>query len=442
MKPVLGSSLLFAILLGMSVRESMGQETNSAPFASIAAVTLEQRAQETGKLFCAHPSGLETLFAPSFLQAVPPAQVTALLQQLYQTAGACTKVTLLEAKGPNEGTYQLDFEKGFVATSVVVIEPQAPNRITGFLIKGLVPALKSFDEVIGEMKKLPGQTALTVARLTQDGPQPIASLQPDAELALGSSFKLYVLSELVREIDAGTRKWDDIVPLDATSRSLPSGSLHAWPVGSPLTLHTLAALMISQSDNTATDELIHTLGREKIESILPVAGMKNPARNTPFFTTLEIFQLKGSALGADYLKLASVDQRRAFLAGPLLAIARDQINLPAQPAYIDSIEWFATTNDLCRVMSWLSQATAKPSTSPAKDILQINPGLPLDKKPWSYIGYKGGSETGVLNFTYWLTNQKGESFAVAATWNNPAASVDEVKFGGLMQRAIDLLGAP
>ncbi len=238
---------------------------------------------------------------------------------------------LLQAKGLYAGTYQLDFEKGFVANSEVVVEATAPNRITGFLIKGLVPALKSFDEVIGELKKLPGQTSLTVARLTKDGPQPIASHHPDAELAIGSAFKLYVLSGLLREIDAGTRKWDDIVQLDDASRSLPSGALHTWPIGSPLTIHTLTALMISQSDNTATDKLIHTLGREKIESILPVVGMKNPARNIPFLTTLELFRLKCTPLGADYLKLSSIADRRAFLDGSLSTFPT-RSNQPARSA--------------------------------------------------------------------------------------------------------------
>ncbi len=70
-------------------------------------------------------------------------------------------------------------------------------------------------------------------------------------------------------------------------------------------------------------------------------------------------------------------------------------------------------------MAWLSQATDKPSTQPAKDILQINPIIPLDRKNWAYIGAKGGSDVGAINITYWLTNKKGESFAVAATWNNP-----------------------
>lgn len=365
--------------------------------------------------------------------------MTGFLQQIYQQAGACTRVTLLQSKGPYDGTFQLEFAKGFIASSEVIIEAKAPNRITGFLIKSLVPALKSFDEVIGELKKLPGLASLAVARLTKDGPQLIASNQPDTELALGSAFKLYVLAELVREIDAGTRKWDDVVPLDESSRSLPSGSLREWPVGSPLTLHTLATLMISQSDNTAADQLIHTLGREKIESMLPLAGMKNPARDKPFFTTLELFRLHGSSLGIDYAKLSSVDERRAFLAGPVAAFPRNQISISDHPTQIDSIEWFASANDLCRVMAWLSQATGKPSTAPARDILQISSGLPLDAAAWSYIGFKGGSEPGVLNCTYWLTNRKGESFAVAATWNNPAAGVDENKFAGLAQRAIDLL---
>ncbi len=39
-------------------------------------------------------------------------------------------------------------------------------------------------------------------------------------LAIGSTFKLFLLAELSRSIHAGERKWTDVVPLDR--RSLPS----------------------------------------------------------------------------------------------------------------------------------------------------------------------------------------------------------------------------
>jgi beta-lactamase class A len=415
------------------------QTTNTPVAGNPSSSRLQQRADEAIKLFCAAPAGFESSYSPEFLKAVPPDHLAAVGQQLYGAAGTCTRAVLVKDKGPYAGSFRLEFSKGFAANSELVIEPDEPHRITGFLITSLTPMLATFDALIADMKRLPGQASLAVARIGPDGLHLIASLQPDTELALGSAFKLYVLAELVREIDAGERKWDDIVKLEEGSRSLPSGALHEWPVGSPLTLHTLAALMISQSDNTAADQLIHTLGREKIEAMLPVAGMKNPARNIPFLTTLELFRLKGSALGADYEKLSTVADRRAFLSGQVQALPREQISIPAHPTEINTIEWFASTSDLCRVMAWLAQATGKPATAPARDILAINPGLALDHAAWPYIGYKGGSEMGVLNMTYLLIDAKGNEFAVAATWNNPAASVDETKLGGFVQRAIELL---
>jgi hypothetical protein len=104
-------------------------------------------------------------------------------------------------------------------------------------------------------------------------------------------FKLFILAELDRQVRAGERRWSDVAPL--SRKSLPSGMLQDWPEGAPLTLHSLAALMISQSDNSASDTLLHLLGREKVEALLPALGLRNPAANRPFLSTLEAFALKG-----------------------------------------------------------------------------------------------------------------------------------------------------
>src|SRR3546814_11614128 len=64
--------------------------------------------------------------------------------------------------------------------------------------------------------------------------------------------------------------------------------------------------MISVSDNSAADTLIHLLGRESIEARMVAAGHSTPSRNIPFLTTVEAFALKGNNFA---------DQRAAFLAG-------------------------------------------------------------------------------------------------------------------------------
>ena len=77
-----------------------------------------------------------------------------------------------------------------------------------------------------------------------------------------------------------------------SGRSLPSGMLHNWPEGAPVTLHTLASLMISISDNTATDILLGLVGRENVERMMGRIGIAAPERNRPFLATREIFALK------------------------------------------------------------------------------------------------------------------------------------------------------
>src|SRR5205085_7243909 len=106
--------------------------------------------------------------------------------------------------------------------------------------------------------------------VTKNG-EALYSLNPDTALAVGSAFKLGVLKALKDQIDAGTRKWSDVVELQASDISLPSGTLQIWPVGSPFTLHTLAGLMISISDNTAADMLLKLVGRDKVEAALGTA---------------------------------------------------------------------------------------------------------------------------------------------------------------------------
>jgi hypothetical protein len=73
--------------------------------------------------------------------------------------------------------------------------------------------------------------------------------------------------------------------------------------------------------------------------------------------------------------------------------------------------------------------------------MAINPGsgLNVSRERWSYIGYKGGSEPGVLNMTYLLQATKGQWFAMSITWNNSQAPLDNGKIFALVQRALQII---
>lgn len=97
------------------------------------------------------------------------------------------------------------------------------------------------------------------------------------------------------------------------------------------------------------------------------------------------------------------------------------------------IEWFASPADLGRLLAYLRR-TADPE---AFAIVAINPAASgVIKAQWSYVGFKGGSEPGVINLIWLLTDKQGRDWALTLGWNNEAAVIDEHKFEGLAQRIL------
>lgn len=75
----------------------------------------------------------------------------------------------------------------------------------------------------------------------------------------------------------------------------------------------------------------------------------------------------------------------------------------------------------------------------AHRILAIAPGT--DRRTaqrFAYLGYKGGSEAGVLNMTYLARRTDGTWIAASASWNNSAAPVQTERLARLMMRALNL----
>lgn len=297
----------------------------------------------------------------------------------------------------------------------------------------------SFGQIAAEIAALPGQTGFLVAELDGDAIHPLAAAQADRQFAVGSTFKLYVLDELAAQIAAGQRRWADVVPLSHLSFS--SLGTANWPRDTPVTLQTLANWMISVSDNGAADTLIHLLGRERIEERMRAAGHSDPSRNIPFLTTVEAFALKGnnfSDLRARFVGADDETQRRLIADNRdrLILDHVDGVSFTAGPRFIDSLEWFASPNDVARLMIDLSARTS----GEAMAAMAINNGVgPVAAADWRYLGYKGGSENGVLSMSL-LGQRKAEDkwIVVTASWNNGDANVDTDRFVALVTRLLAL----
>lgn len=335
-------------------------------------------------------------FTPEFLAQVPASQVQQLVASFKATLGTYQDV---EESG---GQFTVRFSGGVVPARISL---DAEGRIQGLFFSTPRTTSGGPDAIAERFRELPGQVSVLVIENGQDR----VAMNADRQGAVGSTFKLAVLSALRQQIASGQRSWQDVVELRPEWKSLPTGVLQDWPDGTPLTLATLASLMISRSDNTATDALISIVGREAVEQF--------GGRNRPFLSTREAFVLKNPA-NADLLaryRTGNDADRRAVLAE---AAGRD---LPPASLFegglvAPDVEWFFSPRELCGLMERVADLP----------LMSINPGLgtPAD---WARVSFKGGSEPGVLNITTSLVAKDGRRLCVSATWNNDER-LDENRF--------------
>lgn len=158
--------------------------------------------------------------------------------------------------------------------------------------------------------------------------------------------------------------------------------------GTQVSVQDTAAKMICVSDNTAANMLINLVGRPAVQAALTTTGMADPALDRPFLTTRELFILKldqWPALANRYIA-ANQAGRQALLAGtidraPLPTVAAAQAW--TTPRDINSLEWFASADDICPVYTSLAALARRPGLSPIRQVLSLNDGgLQLDPAQW------------------------------------------------------------
>ncbi len=90
-----------------------------------------------------------------------------------------------------------------------------------------------------------------------------------------STFKIAVMIAAYRQIDAGTWSLDDRYTLAEADRTSGSGVLNHLETGASVTYRDLVYLMISISDNLATDVLLTKVGIEATNATMRDLGMRH-----------------------------------------------------------------------------------------------------------------------------------------------------------------------
>lgn len=410
---------------------------------------------------------IEARFSPVFLAQVPAAQVAAFLPQIYAVAEAPYDVETFETSPDGlSGEAILLGADGNRLSVLIAVEAAEPNLIQALQA---VPAELEFptpltvETLDTGLAELGPQSSLGVYDVSGGTCEPVHEIRTDNQIVLGSVFKLWVLASLADEIDQGRAAWDETVPVTDELRSSPDGEVFPMETGSEVTLERLAELMISISDNTATDLLMDRLGRETVEASLERIGVTQAEANIPMLSTGNLFALKfvpDPPNAADYLAL-DINGRRAMLAeldeaalpwvdGSLsddeLTTTPNADGVPIdQPRDLD-LEWFATAEDLCRTLVHLDELAARPGLEPVAAVLEINPGagVPFDRDRWPTIRFKGGSEPGVLAGAWWLQGPEGDdgdtaTYVVAGGVANPEEPVNPIEAVLILAAASELI---
>jgi len=388
--------------------------------------TAEQLAAQIGE----QPQ-VKELFDRSFFKYLSLEKTEEILRQLYRTNGRVTAVRLEYADSRYSAHFTFETDKNFALPAALSLSKDT-GRITGLFFKSPYQKNLSLSAVKERLAALPGRAGFLAIKLNAPG-MTLETLNERAYFAVGSAFKLYLLGTVVEE----GYSWKKVFTLGKDSKSLPSGRLQNWPDGSPLTIHTLATAMISESDNTASDTLADGLGRKTIEGALPALGHSNPELLKPFLKTSEMFRLKSDTEESVKYLNAPLEEKYKLLD----ALKRKPLSaaeLKTGPFGIDKIEWPASPAGLCRLMEYFYKE--KDSDGTALAIMAVNPGLDIPKNKFLYAGYKGGSEAGVLNMTWLLETAGGDWYCLTGSWNNEKDNLEEKQFFELMQAAINSLG--
>lgn len=313
----------------------------------------------------------------------------------------------------------------FALLAAAVI-PEATKSATGAVDQAAAAAFE----------KLPGKTAFLFTELTPTGPRMLYGMRQDQRFAIGSSFKLFILGTLADEVNADRRGLDNVMRLRADLVGPPHSELASWPVGSPVTLQTLSLKMISISDNTATDHLLHLLGRRQIEKQMNTMGHRHPGWNRPLLSTREMAMLRDRAEGLPGSRYQPLDEeaRRKFLADRFSGPPNyDKLDFDTAAYHL--AEWYATPLDMADALAWLKNNTQPDQPAhPLRAVLAVVPKLPHDAKTWPYVGFKGGSEDQLLVGNWLLKNKNGRWYTFHVFYNNPRGEADQ-------QRMLDAIGS-
>lgn len=124
-----------------------------------------------------------------------------------------------------------------------------------------------------ELAALGGRAACIVMRLDEAAPRELVSINPDLRFPSASLIKVPLLVEVARQVEFGMLAWETRYAVSGAARVGSAGVLADLSAELRPTLHDLAHLMITISDNTASNLLLDLVGMEAVNTTMQQLGL-------------------------------------------------------------------------------------------------------------------------------------------------------------------------
>jgi beta-lactamase class A len=155
-----------------------------------------------------------------------------------------------------------------VATIVFLVTPDIFG-VEKDKVKGIHRLQARVEELA---RSFPG-TIGVYARNIETGAE--VGYKADELFPMASVYKIAIMVQVFREVDAGRLLLNDRIELGKPDRRLGSGLFTYMTPGLKPTLHDLLMMMIAVSDNEATDKLLSMVGAKNVTATLRALGIKD-----------------------------------------------------------------------------------------------------------------------------------------------------------------------
>jgi len=379
-----------------------------------------RRANEVAEMVSeGHAQNAEHLFAPAFLGRLPHGGLGEVLSGLRSQLGRCAGIKRIESIGRSVVRYRMQCERGGSVDFDLVIEPSPPHRIETWLIRQVTPVepslkrgARALESVEKALSLLGAEAGMLLVELR--GGDVVSHLhhQLDRPFLIGSLAKLCTFSMLLDVLDRRQLQWHDVAYIEETDRSLPTGSLAYWPKAAPLTVHTLATLLILDSDNTANDMLLRVL-RDMPSSRQP-DGICQAA-----MSTRQYFGLRAAPeLSAQYAAATSPSEQRQILQRlPPIELEELAARFAASANRAPVTGWVATPGQMVVVLKRLHAQLREASAAPAREIFNASRKNDPLLASFPFVAAKGGTDRGLMSHGLIVETGPDATWLCVLVWN-------------------------